>query len=217
MTTEHIIYVIDDDSRVREAIENLLLSCGMQVMTFGTAAEYIASKRPDVPACLVLDVELPDVNGLEFQRQLARQQHPPIVFISGYGDIPASVRAMKAGALDFLPKPFAERELLAAIESALEHDRRLRQSRGELAAVRERYALLTKREREVMALMTSDLLNKQAAAQLGISEVTLQIHRRNVLSKMAAGSVSELVRLSIKLESSDDSSSAVDFGRNIHE
>jgi FixJ family two-component response regulator len=215
--TEHIIYVIDDDARVREAIENLLLSCGMHAMTFGTAAEYIASTHPDVPACLVLDVELPDVNGLEFQRQLALQQHPPIVFISGHGDIPASVRAMKAGALDFLPKPFAERDLLAAIESALEHDRRIRQSRGDLAAVRERYALLTKREREVMALMTGGLLNKQAAAQLGISEVTLQIHRRHVLSKMAAGSVSELVRLSIKLESSDDSRSTVDLGRNIHE
>ena len=204
MSGEPMVYVIDDDPRVREAIENLLHSCGMQVMAFSTVAEYRASSRPDTPACLVLDVQLPDVDGLEFQRQIAQQSHPPIVFISGYGDIPASVRAMKAGALDFLPKPFAEHELLAAIEAAITCDRRVRDGRGEIATLRGRYGLLTKREREVMALMTIGLLNKQAAARLGISEVTLQIHRRHVMHKMAASSVSELVRMSVKLEAADD-------------
>jgi FixJ family two-component response regulator len=196
---DHIVYVVDDDLRVREAVQDLLSSCGLRVTAFGSAAEFIASPKPDVPACLVLDVELPDINGLELQRQLAGAQHPPIVFITGHGDIPRSVRAMKAGAVDFLPKPFSPDAILAAIDSALTHDREARAEAAELNRLRERYRSLTPREREVLPLVVSGLLNKQAAAQLGISLITFQNHRGHIMRKMSASSLSDLVRMSTKL------------------
>ena len=196
---DHIVYVVDDDPRVREAVEDLLASFGFSVQTFGSAAEYLQGAQPSAPACLILDIELPDINGLELQRQLADVQHPPIVFITGHGNIPASVRAMKAGALDFLPKPFQPQDLVTAVDSALEHDRAARLASEELASLRKRYASLTPREREVMPLVVSGLLNKQAAGQLGITEVTLQIHRGQVMRKMQAASLSDLVRMATKL------------------
>jgi FixJ family two-component response regulator len=194
-----IVYVVDDDSRFREALEDLLASFALQVVSFASAMEYVASPKVDAPSCLLLDVELPDVNGLELQRQLAAEEHPPIVFMTGYGDIPSSVRAMKAGAVDFLAKPFSKDDLLSAIDSALQRDREARKGRTELAALRTRHATLTPREREVLALVVSGLLNKQSAAQLGISEVTMQIHRGQVMRKMAAQSLADLVRMAVKL------------------
>jgi FixJ family two-component response regulator len=184
------VYVVDDDVRVREALEELLSSAQFAVMTFGSAAEYLAFPRPEQPACLVLDLELPDVNGLDLQRRLSTDSHPPIVFLTGYADVPRSVRALKAGAVDFLTKPFSDAELL---------DRDARRERTALAALRSGWAALTPREREVFPFMVRGLLNKQAAVALGISEVTLQIHRRNVLHKMQAGSLAELVRMAARL------------------
>ena len=172
----------------------------MHAVTFGSAAEYMAYPKPDVPACLVLDVELPDINGLDLQRKIAQDNHPHIVFITGHGDIPSSVRAIKAGAVDFLPKPFKEADLMRAINSALAQNRDARRKRAELAGLHQRFARLTPREREVLPLVVSGLLNKQAAAELGISEITLQIHRGNIMKKMDAGSLAELVRMAEVLE-----------------
>jgi FixJ family two-component response regulator len=196
---DRMVYLVDDDPLVREAVEDLLSSLGLTVATFGSAAEYLKSAKPDVPACLILDLDLPDINGLELQRQLADVQHPPIVFITGHGSVPASVRAMKEGAQDFLPKPFSPDDLLAAVNNALERDRHQRQASAQLAELRARHASLTPREREVLPLVVSGLLNKQAAAQLGISEVTLQIHRGQVMRKMRAASLADLVRMSAKM------------------
>ncbi|HXB23493.1 MAG TPA: response regulator [Gemmatimonadaceae bacterium] len=193
------VYVVDDDVRVREALEELLSSAQFTVMTFGSATEYLAFPRPDGPACLVLDLELPDANGLDLQRRLATESHPPIVFLTGYADVPRSVRALKAGAVDFLTKPFSDVELLGAIDTAIARDRDARRERTALAALRRGWTELTRREREVLPFMVRGLLNKQAAAALGISEVTLQIHRRNVLHKMQAGSLAELVRMAGRL------------------
>jgi FixJ family two-component response regulator len=193
------VYVVDDDVRVREALEELLSSAHFAVMTFGSAAEYLAFPRPDGPACLVLDLELPDANGLDLQRRLSMDSHPPIVFLTGYADVPRSVRALKAGAVDFLTKPFSDAELLAAIDMAIARDRDARRERAALAALRSGWAALTPREREVFPFMVRGLLNKQAAAALGISEVTLQIHRRNVIHKMQAGSLADLVRMAGRL------------------
>ena len=197
---DHIVFVVDDDRRICEALSELLSSFDMQVVTFGSAAEYIAYPKPDVPTCLILDVELPDINGLELQSQVAQGNHPQIVFITGHGDIPSSVRAIKAGAVDFLTKPFKEADLMRAVNAALEHDRSSRRKRTELAELRERLSSLTPREREVLPLVVSGLLNKQAAAELGISEITLQIHRGNIMKKMKAGSLPELVRMAGTLE-----------------
>jgi FixJ family two-component response regulator len=194
-----MIFVVDDDPRVCEAICDLLASVGMEAAGFASIAEYTAFARPDGPACLVLDVELPDINGLEFQKQAAEAQHPPIVFITGYGDIPSSVRAIKRGAVDFLTKPFDEKTLLDAIQSALALDREARRSRAELAGLQQRLATLTPREREVLPLVVSGLLNKQAAQELGISEITLQIHRSKIMRKMAAASFADLVRIAGRL------------------
>jgi FixJ family two-component response regulator len=196
---DHMVYVIDDDLRVREAILDLLLSCGFRAALFGSAVEYIGCTKPDVPSCLILDIGLPDINGLDLQSQLAEAQHPPIVFITGHADVPSTVRAMKAGAIDFLPKPFSREQILTAINAAFEHDRRRRAVAVDLNRLRGRYASLTPREREVLPLVVSGLLNKQAAAQLGISLVTFQIHRGHIMRKMVAGSLSELVRVSTKL------------------
>ncbi len=197
---DHIVFVVDDDRRICEALSELLSSFDMHVVTFGSAAEYMAYPKPDVPACVVLDVELPDINGLELQSQIAQADHPQIVFITGHGDIPSSVRAIKAGAVDFLTKPFKEADLMRAVNAALEHDRNARRKRTELAELRERFSSLTPREREVLPLVVSGLLNKQAAAELGISEITLQIHRGNIMKKMRAGSLAELVRMAGTLE-----------------
>jgi FixJ family two-component response regulator len=206
---KHAIYIVDDDERVRSALEDLLLSCGMSVTAFDSAAAFLAAERPQVPSCLVLDVDLPDINGLELQRRLAGDRHPPIVFITGYGDIPSSVQAMKAGAVDFLPKPFESDALLAAVRSALAIDRERRAVAEELDVLHERYRTLTPRERDVLPLVVRGLLNKQAAAHLGISLVTLQIHRGNIMRKMAARSLSDLVRMSIKLGVPASAASAV--------
>jgi FixJ family two-component response regulator len=198
-TLDQIVFIVDDDERIREALSELLASHGMGALLFRSAGEYIAAEKPDAPACLILDVELPDINGLDLQSEIAEGDHPPIVFITGYGDIPSSVRAIKHGALDFLTKPFSDEAVMSAIRAAIVQDRTRRADRAELALLRERYLSLTPREREVLPLVVSGLLNKQAAAELGIVEVTLQIHRRNVMQKMATASLADLVRASERL------------------
>jgi FixJ family two-component response regulator len=190
-----LVIIVDDDFRIREAISDLLASKNVASITFESAAEYLRFNHPDLPGCLVLDVSLPDINGLELQSTIAQAKHPPIVFISGYGDVRSSVRAMKAGAVDFLTKPINEEALLQAINVALDRDRQMRNSRAELATLEDRYSSLTPREREVFPLIVRGLLNKQAAAELKISEVTLQIHRSRIMHKMKAQSVAELVRM----------------------
>jgi len=195
-----LVIIVDDDFRVREAIAELLASRNLESVAFQSAAEYLGFGYPNVPSCLILDVSLPDINGLELQNTIAFKEHPPIVFISGHGDIPSSVRAMKAGAIDFLTKPVNEEHLLQAINAALIRDRESRHNRAELAKLKERYASLTPREREVLPLVVSGLMNKQAAAELGISEVTLQIHRSKVVQKMKARSIADLVRMAERLD-----------------
>jgi FixJ family two-component response regulator len=199
MPTDHIVYVVDDDVSLRDALAELLSSAHHNVETFGSAAEYLSYARPDLPACLVLDVELPDMNGLDLQRRLDSEAHPPIVFLTGHGDVPRSVRALKAGAVDFLTKPFSDAELLGAIDAAIARDRERRHARADLSSLRHRWDTLTPRERDVLPLVVSGLLNKEAAATLGISEVTLQIHRSRILHKMGAASLAELVRMAGRL------------------
>ncbi len=194
-----IVFVVDDDHRVREALSSLLASVGLQVVAFGSAAEFLESEKPDSPACLILDLELPDTSGLELQRELAAGDGPPIVFITGHGDITSSVRAMKAGAIEFLPKPFSEQELLQAIDAAIAVDRETRQKRSELAELQKHYALLTPREREVLPFVVAGFANKQTAADLGTSEITIGVHRGQIMHKMGARSLAELVRMSDKL------------------
>ncbi|MBK6511254.1 MAG: response regulator transcription factor [Haliea sp.] len=193
--TDQIVFVVDDDPRICEALSDLLSTFDLQVVTFGSAAEYMAYPRPDVPACLILDLDLPDINGLDLQSQIAEANRPQIVFITGHGDIPASVRAIKAGAVDFLTKPFIEADLMRAIHAAIALDRDARQKSAELAGLRQRLYSLTPRERDVFPLIVSGLLNKQAAAELNISEVTIQIHRGKIMKKMGAKSLAELVRM----------------------
>jgi FixJ family two-component response regulator len=195
-----IVFVVDDDPRVREALSDLLSSSDMQAQTFCSAAEYLACPKPDGPACLVLDVQLPDINGLDLQSQFSQESLPPIVFITGHGDIPSSVRAIKAGAVDFLSKPFKEADLMRAISAALAESREIRQLGAQRADLHGRLASLTPREREALPLIASGLLNKQAAVELGISEVTLQIHRGKIMQKMQAGSFADLVRMASALE-----------------
>lgn len=200
MTTDDpIVFIVDDDERIREALGELLETHGMRAIAFGSAGDYVDAEKPDLPACLILDVELPDINGLELQRQIAEGDHPAIVFITGHGDIPSSVRAIKHGAVDFLTKPFSDADLMTAVHMAISEDRRKRSERAELGLLRQRYLELTPRERDVLPLVVSGLLNKQAASQLGISEVTLQVHRRNVMQKMAAASLADLVRIAERL------------------
>jgi FixJ family two-component response regulator len=200
MVHDHIVFIVDDDRRIRGSLVELLSSFDMNACAFGSAAEYIACSKPDLPACLILDVQLPDMNGLDLQGLVANGDHPHIVFITGHGDIPSSVRAIKAGAVDFLTKPFRQEDLMRAIDSALAQNREARVRRAELADLRERLSLLTPREREVLPLVVGGLLNKQAAAELRISENTLQIHRANIMKKMRAGSLAELVRAAGALE-----------------
>jgi FixJ family two-component response regulator len=196
---DYIVFVVDDDFRICEALFELLSSLDLRVVTFGSAAEYIEFPKPDLPACLILDVKLPGINGLDLQSQIADTDHPPIVFITGHSDIPSSVRAIKAGAVDFLTKPFNQQDLLEAIHAAVAQDRKARRERAELFQLQQRYASLTPREREVLSLVVSGLLNKQAAAELGISLVTLQLHRSKVMQKLAAKSFAELVRMAGQL------------------
>ena len=198
---DSIVFVVDDDLSIREAIEILVKLAGLRVETFGTAQEFLRSKRPDLPGCVVLDVELPGLSGLDLQRELtAHGIKLPIIFITGYGDIPMSVRAMKAGALEFLTKPFRDRDLLDAIQQALERDCAARQHSREIAELREHFDALTSREREVMSLVVAGWLNKQIGFELGISEITVKIHRGRVMNKMGAQSLAELVRMTERLE-----------------
>jgi FixJ family two-component response regulator len=197
---DHFVYVVDDDPRVREALGDLLASCGYNAQTFASAAEFFAAPQQSVAGCLILDVELPDINGLDLQKQLAGEAHPPIVFITGRGNISSSVCAMKAGAVDFLQKPFSEDQLLSAVNAALVHDRRAKAANIELDQLRAKYATLTPRERETFPLIVTGLRYKQAAAVLGISLVTMKTHRRNIVRKMRARSRSDLVRMSEKLQ-----------------
>jgi FixJ family two-component response regulator len=191
-----MIFVVDDDIGTRESLKNLIRSVGLRVEVFASAQDFLRSTRPDVPGCLVLDVRLPGLSGLDLQKRMAEVElEIPIVFISGHGDIPMSVRAMKAGAVEFLTKPFREQELLDAIQQALERDRNAREQRAEIAKLRSRYRLLTPRERQVMALVVTGLLNKQIAGELGTSEASVKVHRQHVMAKMRAGSLAALVRM----------------------
>jgi FixJ family two-component response regulator len=192
---DFVVFIVDDDVRMCEALCELCASRNVSSLAFGSVDEYLACPRPDLPACLVLDVRLPGLSGLEFQQQLGDAYHPPIVFLTGHGDIPSSVRAIKAGAIDFLTKPFAPSALFDAIAAAVATDRRTRREDAARASLMRRYSRLTPREREVLPLVVSGLLNKQAAAELGISEVTLEIHRRRVMQKMEARSLADLVRM----------------------
>jgi FixJ family two-component response regulator len=199
-TSTELVFVIDDDASMREAISRLLHAIGLTVRTFGSAREFLGTRLPDIPACVVLDVRLPGLSGLDLQREMVeRGIHIPVVFITGHGDIPMSVQAMKAGAVEFLTKPFRDQDLLDAVRSGIQLDRKEREERAELAELRDCVRQLTQREQEVMSMVVSGLLNKQIALQLGTSEKTIKIHRSQVMRKMRANSLAALVRMSQKL------------------
>jgi FixJ family two-component response regulator len=196
-----IIYIVDDDADVREGLQNLLHSVGLRSETFSSTAALLKSKLSDEVSCLILDVRLPGLSGLDFQAEVAKEQiRVPIIFITGYADVPMSVKAMKAGAVEFLTKPIREQDLLDAVRMALERDRGRRQHDSDMQELRANYDLLSLREREVMRLVVAGLMNKQAAAEIGISEVTLKVHRHNIMKKLGARSLAELVRMADSLE-----------------
>ncbi|MBW9116463.1 response regulator transcription factor [Rhizobium cauense] len=195
-----IVFLVDDDPKVQESVGELLNSVGLKTFALGSVRDYLEFARPDVPGCIVLDVELPDVNGLDFHAQIENDDHPPVVFITGHGDIPSSVSAMKRGAVDFLTKPFDADALVSAVRAGIDRDRERRQEREALADLKVRFNELTPREQEVLPLIVSGLLNKQGAAELGISEITFQVHRGRVMQKMQVTSFAELVRVAAKLE-----------------
>ena len=197
-----MVYVVDDDSSVRRAIKRLIESVGLQVELFGSAQEFMSGKtRPDVPSCLVVDIRLPGIGGLDFQQELARTSvHIPIIFISAHGDVPMTVRAMKAGAVEFLTKPFRDQDLLDAIQLGLERDRARRQHEAEISLLQERFASMTQREREVITLVVAGKLNKQIAAEIGITENTVKVHRSRAMEKMQAQSLADLVRMVERLQ-----------------
>jgi FixJ family two-component response regulator len=196
-----IVFVVDDDPSVRDSVRNLLASVGLQVETFGSARDFLSRKRPETPACLVLDVRLPDLGGLEFQRALAESNvHIPIIFITGHADVPMTVRAMKAGAVEFLTKPFRGQELLGAIQAAIAKDRVAWSERAQMKELRASYDSLTVREKEVLRLVVSGLLNKQIGSELGTSELTIKTHRGHVMEKMGAQSLADLVRMFERLK-----------------
>jgi FixJ family two-component response regulator len=203
-----IVFVVDDDLSMRESIESLLRSVGLRVETFRTAQDFSRHSRPEAPACVVLDVRLPGLSGLDLQRELMRTGAPiPIIFITGHGDVPMSVQAMKAGAVEFLTKPFREQALLDAIREAIGRDRVARQQRAELEELHQRYVLLTPREREVMARVVDGLLNKQIASDLGTTQITVKVHRAQVMKKMHAESLAGLVKIAVRLGLSTPGSS----------
>jgi FixJ family two-component response regulator len=194
-----VVFVLDDDLQVRDALSSLLRSAGLQVFTFSSAEELLKTKASDSPSCLILDLQLPGISGLELQQMLAEMNGPPIVFISGHGDIPSSVRAMKGGAVEFLSKPFDDQELLDSTNAAIAQHQQARQKRSEIARFQKLYARLTPREREVLPLIVTGLTNRQSAAVLGIAEITLQVHRGQIMRKMEAQSLPELVRIATRL------------------
>ncbi len=194
--TQSVVFVVDDDESLREALKSLLRSVGLRVEAYGSGADFLKIKLPDAAACLVLDVRLPGVSGLDFQSELAKADiHIPIIFITGHGDIPMTVRAMKAGAVEFLTKPFRDQDLLDAVQIALERDRARRTQDRTVREVRDHFEALTPREQEVIGFVTAGLMNKQIAAELGVSEITVKVHRGNVMKKMGARSLADLVRM----------------------
>lgn len=193
---QSIVFVVDDDASLRGAVDSLLRSVGLQVQVFGTATDFLKYKFPDMPACLVLDIRLPGVSGLDFQAELAKANiHIPIVFVTGHGDIPMTVRAMKAGAVEFLTKPFRDQDLLDSVQIALERDRTRRAQDKVVHEARAHFDALTPREQEVIAFVTAGLMNKQIAAELGVSEITVKVHRGSVMKKMGARSLADLIRM----------------------
>lgn len=200
-TDQPIVYIIDDDVSIQEMLRSLLRSIGLQAQVFGSAVDLLRGKLPNVPSCLVLDIRLPGLSGLDLQEELAKANiRIPIVFMTGHGDIPMTVKAMKAGAVDFLTKPFRDQDLLDAVTKALDHDQIRRRREDDVADLRIRFELLTPRERQVMSFVTAGLMNKQTAAEVGLSEITVKIHRGNVMKKMGAKSVADLVRMAEALE-----------------
>jgi FixJ family two-component response regulator len=197
---DRVVFIVDDDTSLRESLKDLIGSVGLCVEAFASAQEFLRSKRPDVPGCLVLDVRLKGLSGLDLQKQMAEADiEIPIIFITGHGDIPMTVQAMKAGAVEFLTKPFRDQDLLDAIQQALERDRKAREQRAKFAELHGRYRSLTPREREVMTLVVAGLLNKQIAGDLGTSEASVKVHRQHVMEKLGASSLAELVRMADKL------------------
>lgn len=198
--TEATVFIVDDDAPLRKSLRNLIRSVGLRVELFASAQEFLQSRQPDAPSCLVLDVRMPGLSGLDLQKQTSDAGlEIPIIFITGHGDVPMTVRAMKAGAVEFLTKPFRDQDLLDAIQQALEQSRKAREQQAATKQLRQRFALLTPREREVMERVVAGLLNKQIGAELGTSETTVKIHRHQVMEKMGAGSLPELVRMADRL------------------